>query len=175
MARPNSETPVVETSPEAPKPEVLTPLTTESLLQVILAMQKQQQDANAALVEAILDSKKPYVDPRKAENDKLFDDQAKDIELRRKVNIRAAQDTCEHIAGSSNLSEQKDLYGRTSIVWHKGDVGQIFGLCTTCGRHWHQDDPDFATWRAKRSFNKQSGAGERYVPDPVKAQKASRL
>lgn len=153
-------------------------MTNDSLLTIIATMQKQlmeaqkqQAEANQALADAILKSREPYEDPRKKQNEAMFKKRDTEIELRKKLTIKYAQDSCEHIAGSNPLSEQKDIAGRTSIVWHRGDVGQVFGVCTVCGRIFKEDDPDFALWRRKKSFNRESASGFRTVFDPIKARR----
>ena len=163
--------------------ETLLPqMTASDLLTIIATMQKQlmeqqraQTDANKALAEAIMDSRKPYEDPKKKINDEIFKKQEQLLTTQQKANIKSAQDQCEHIAGCNQLSEQKDLYGKTSIAWHRGDLGQVFGVCTVCQRIFHQDDPDFQKWKRMPSFNKMSTSGSRWVADPVAAQQRSRL
>ena len=163
--------------------ETLLPqMTASDLLTIIATMQKQlmeqqraQTEANKALAEAIMDSRKPYEDPKKKINDEIFKKQEQLLTTQQKANIKSAQDQCEHIAGCNQLSEQKDLYGKTSIAWHRGDLGQVFGVCTVCQRIFHQDDPDFQKWKRMPSFNKMSTSGSRWVADPVAAQQRSRL
>lgn len=163
----------------------LPPMSTSDLLTIIATMQKQlmdqqrlQTEANQALATAILDSRKPYEGPKEAAkklNDEIFKKQEDLLTKQTKANIKNAQSQCDHIAGCNQLSEQKDLYGKTSIAWHRGDLGQVFGVCTVCQRIFHQDDPDFQEWKRKPSFNKMSASGSRWVANPVDAQRASRL
>lgn len=170
-------------TPETPVTAATLPkMTTEDLLGIIAGMQQQllesqkaQVAANQALAEAIIESKKPYVDPKKEINEKMFREQAKETELRQKANIRYAQNMCEHIAGCSPLSEQKDIAGRTSIIWHRTDVGADVGVCTVCQKIFRPGDPDYAVWRNKKSFNKLSASGVRMFADPLKAREDSYL
>ena len=174
----NAEAPQKSETPAAP----IAPLTQSDLLSIIATMQQQlidgqrlQAEANKALAEAIIDSKKPYVDPRKKLNDEMFKDQERQIALRTKMNVQYAQSTCEHIAGCSQLSEQKDIAGRTSFVWHRNDIGVDIGVCTVCQKILRPEDPDYALWRRKSSFNKLSAAGTRTFMDPLKARSESYL
>ena len=137
--------------------------------------QRQQSEANRALADAIIESRKPYVDPRKKQNDEMFKEQERQIALRTKVNVTYAQSVCEHIAGCSALSEQKDIAGRTSFVWHRNDIGVDIGVCTVCQKILRPEDPDYALWRRKSSFNKLSAAGTRTFMDPLKARSESYL
>ena len=77
-------------------------------------------------------------------------------ELRRK-NQEAEQQNCSHLAGC--LGEIADYHGRTSIVWHVLNTGEIVGICTNCFRYFFPSDPDYNVWRKRASFNKISSAG----------------
>jgi len=177
MARPSTTTETQETQTETTSASLPVLSQTEGmLLQVIAAMQEQmkesasaQAEANKALVEAIIESKKPYVDPKKAENEETMRRQDEEQRLRQKANIKYAQSACEHVAGGSALSEVPDLAGRTSIVWHRTDVQAEFGVCTTCNRIFTPNDEDYAFWRKKPSFNKLSASGFRQFRNPEKA------
>jgi hypothetical protein len=171
----NQETPVAD-------PVSVSPLSTDQLLSIIAKMQEQmakltenQSVANQALADAILETTKPRevikTKEQKAReaNDELFRKNEKELELRKKTNIKASQSICDHIAGGSELSEQRDIAGRTSIAWHRNDVGGIAGVCTTCGRIFYPGQEDYALWRRKPSFNRLSAAGFRTVLDPSAA------
>jgi hypothetical protein len=73
------------------------------------------------------------------------------------------------------LSEQRDIAGRTSIGWHRNDIGVDIGICSVCQRIFRPEDPDYAQWRKKPSFNKLSQAGHRNVMNPVEAREQSYL
>ena len=164
------------------------PISTDALLTLIASMQQQllasQQanaDANARLAEAILKTTEPreYVKTTKElaveANEELFKKNEKELERRKKANKEAEQTYCEHIAGCSQLGDEKDLRGRTSILWHRNDVSVDVGICTNCQRIFRPTDPDYMAWRRKPSINKLSAAGSRVVMDPVKAQDESYL
>ena len=186
---PVKETAAATVSPETPKAEVAQPaMTTEQLLalvvnmqQQLVKMQEQTAAASAAQTGAILELAKPREAAKSAReianeaNDKLFKDQQREQEKRTRESNKFAQDQCEHIAGCSPLSESKDIAGRTSIIWHRGDVGQTTGICTVCQRIFKQSDPDFYIWRKKKSFNKDSASGFRTVMDPLAAIEKSYL
>ena len=184
-------------TPQAPEPQFnssATPISTDALLTLIASMQQQllasQQEAakaNKALADAILETTKPreVVKSQKQlaheANEKLFDENAKELTRRQKATIRQSQDECVHIAGCSPLSEQKDIAGRTSILWHRNDAQVDIGICTVCQRIFHPDDPldaqqhSYSFWRKQPSFNKISAAGTRQFLDPMKARKDSYL
>lgn len=177
------------------------PITTDGLLSLIasmsqqlLASQKAAADqaaaaalANDRLAAAILKT----TEPREAlktrqqlaqeENDKLFDAQAKELRRRQLLNKQVVENDCVHIAGCSQLSEQKDIAGRTAIVWHRTDAQCDVGICTVCGRQFHPDDEidslghTYNYWRKQPSFNKLSAAGFRQFDNPSKARTDSYL
>ncbi len=161
------------------------PLTSEQLLAIIVSLQQDNAKANAALANAILETTKPREIIKTREqiareaNDKMFLEQAKELQKRQKETKHLEQDQCEHIAGS--LGETKDVHQRTSIVWHRTDAQVDIGICTTCGRQFHPEDKldnqgrNYSYWRRKGSFNRISAAGVRQFMDPLKAQHDSYL
>lgn len=92
------------------------------------------------------------------EIDRKFREANRLCEVRRKAAIKYEQDNCPHIAGCSPLSEQMDVAGRTSIVWHTLNTGEEAGFCTNCLREFRNSDEDFEKWRKKKSFNTPSSA-----------------
>lgn len=161
------------------------PLTSEQLLAIIVSLQQENAKANKALADAILETTKPReIIKTKAqlaqeENNRMFLEQAKELQKRQRETKQLEEDLCEHIAGS--LGETKDVHQRTSIVWHRTDAQVDIGVCTTCGRKFHPEDKpdkqgrDYRYWRRKGSFNRISAAGVRQFMDPLKAQHDSYL
>jgi len=161
------------------------PLSVEQLLSIIVSLQQDNAKANAALANAILETTKPREVIKTKEqvareaNDKMFLEQAKELQKRQRETKQLEQNLCDHIAGS--LGETKDVHQRTSIVWHRTDAQVDIGICTTCGRQFHPEDKldqqghDYRYWRRKGSFNRISAAGVRQFMDPLKAQHDSYL
>ena len=195
---PVSTTPAAVLEAPAENPEKynssLSPISTDALLTLIASMQQQlltsQQnaaEANAQLAAAILKTTEPREiikskkDLAKEANDKMFDEQAREMAKRQKENITQVRDNCVHIAGCSELSEQRDIAGRTSIIWHRNDAQVDVGICSVCQRIFHPDDKVDSTgrsyqfWRKQPSFNKISASGFRSFMDPNKARSESYL
>ena len=161
------------------------PLSVEQLLAVIVSLQQDNAKANAALANAILETTKPREVIKTKDqlareaNDKMFLEQSKELSRRQKQTKQLEQAQCDHIAGS--LGETRDVHQRTSIVWHRTDAQVDVGVCTTCGRLFHPEDPtdaqghNYSYWRRKGSFNRISAAGVRQFMDPLKAQHDSFL
>jgi len=161
------------------------PLSTDALLQLIATLTQQNAESNAALANAILKTTEPREVIKTKEqlareaNDKMFLEQAKELNRRQKATKNLEQEQCDHIAGG--LGETKDVHQRTSIVWHRTDAQVDIGICTTCGRRFHPEDKpdrqghDYTYWRRKGSFNRISAAGVRQFLNPLQAQHDSYL
>jgi hypothetical protein len=118
---------------------------------------------NESLANAILEARKPYVDPKQEQNNELFRAQEKAQQERIELSKKQYQESCEHIVGCNPLSDSKHPSNLTSIIWHRFDNGEDIGLCTNCQRVFRASDPDYREWRNKKSYNKQSMAGQRPV------------
>jgi multidrug efflux pump subunit AcrA (membrane-fusion protein) len=182
----NEETEAVEETPQTFNSRV-TPISTDALFTLIASMQQQllasqtaAAEANAKLAEAILETTKPREVLKskeqlaREENDRMFYEQARELSRRQKETKKRGQNLCDHVAGS--LGEVPEVHGKTCIVWHRTDIGIDVGICTTCGRLFHPEDPvdaqghDYVYWRRKASINKLSTAGtERRFSNPVQA------
>ena len=79
------------------------------------------------------------------------------LDKQRRKLTAAEQRECPHLAGC--LGDIKDYHGRTSIVWHGLNTGEIIGICTSCSRHFFPSDPDYMVWRKRDSFHRMSTAG----------------
>ena len=82
------------------------------------------------------------------------------LDKKRREYLAAEQKECSHLAGC--LGEIADYHGRTSIVWHGLNTGEIVGICISCSRRFFPSDPDYAVWRKRASFHKISSAGITY-------------
>lgn len=152
-------------------PEDSVTLTVQELLALLAKMNDTSSEKLAA---AIIESRKPYVDPNKEVNDQMWREQAREQAKREKANTAAYQKSCPHIAGCNSLSDLRDQAGRTSIVWHKLDSTEAIGICTNCTRVFHEDDTDYQEWRTKPSINKMSASGDRFFSDPLAARRVAR-
>lgn len=132
-------------------------------------------DGMKELAAAIIESRKPYVDPRDVENEKAMRESMRKVNERMKAQIIASQSTCPHLQGSS---ENSDFTGQlSSIVMHRLDSGVVVGICTNCQLQIFSDDPDVNVQRIfrQKSGNRMSSAGVRTFRDPNAAMTAGRL
>lgn len=145
---------------EEKAPKNVAPLIDQDALAKIL----ESTSANTAasikeLVAALLAGPQP--DPKALANAETIRKSDEQVRLREKANLEAAQRNCKHMQGSHPLSEIPGLL--TSIVHHRLDTGEVMGICTNCGRIWRVSDSDYIEWMTKKSGNKMSEAGRRFI------------
>lgn len=143
-------------------------------LQKLINSSKGDSIENLArvLADALIESKKPYVDPLQKQNEAAMRQSMRDQAARHKAAVEASQEICPHLQGCNALSEFPGQL--TSIVQHRLDTGEIIGLCTNCQRIFRVGDPDYATQMRRKSGNKLSAAGQRFFIDPMAAIQAGR-
>jgi hypothetical protein len=145
-----------QTKQQTKQPEAQVVLTAKELVELM-------KGNTEALANAILEARKPYVDPKQEENDELFRQQERDQQARIEQGKKQEQAACEHIVGCNPLSDSKHPSNLTSILWHRCDNSEDIGICTNCQRIFRTTDPDYGEWRRKKSYNKMSMAGQRPI------------
>lgn len=145
---------------KAAKEEPTLRLTLAELAELVKTAVASSQEQSAQIIaNALIESKKPYVDPRAEANDAAM--RASEIELQEQIKkrIQASQASCPHMQGCHELS---DFSGQlTSIVQHRLDNGDVVGICTNCQRTFKPGDVDYLEWMKKKSGNRLSQAGIR--------------
>jgi len=134
------------------------------------AVAQSSSVAGKVMAEAILEARKPYVDPRQVENDKMMREQMRESNERINREIEASRLSCAHLQGSNALSEFQGQLG--SFVLHQLDTGVVVGICTNCQKQIWSNNPEDQIWFTKKQANRMSRAGQRVFLDPLKAQKA---
>jgi hypothetical protein len=114
-----------------------------------------------AIAAAIMEARKPYIDPKKQENDDNMRKSMAEIARRTKVNVERAQQACEHLQGCNELSTRTG--DMTCIIKHRLDNGVVVGICTNCGRQFWPKDPDYITHMRRKTSNLTSMAGDRTI------------
>lgn len=138
-------------------------------LQALISASVSQavEQSSKVIAQALVDSRKPYVDPRHAENERLFRANDKEVQERIRREIEASRDNCAHLQGSNALSEFQGQLG--SFVLHQLDTGVVVGICTNCQKQIWSNEPKDAEFFRKKSANRMSRSGQRFFIDPVKA------
>jgi hypothetical protein len=97
-------------------------ISAEVLLQMLLDSQKQNAESNKLLAEAIMESRKPYVDPKVLEQKRLALEE-RQAQIRQEARNRAAKKTqCPHIRDN----------GTSSINWMEHSNSITKGVCSNC-------------------------------------------
>lgn len=143
----------------------------QTLLSTVVSSAVEQAVARTAQItsKAIEESKKPYKDPLQEQNDEAMRRSMREQRERDRVREKISQRNCPHLQGSNPLSDFSS--NLTSIVQHVLDSGEMIGICTNCLRVFREGDPDYVQWMQKKSGNRTSSAGQRFmirtrVPEP---------
>jgi metal-dependent amidase/aminoacylase/carboxypeptidase family protein len=163
------------TQAHIPTPATITMDQLMPLLQAIASQQTSAAEVQAKiLADALIESQKPYIDPKKEENEEKFRAQMRRQAEQERANLKAARNACPHIAGSNSLSEFQDQHNRTCIVWHQSPSSEWVGTCLNCQRQFFENDADYNEWRRKPSICKVSGSGQYQFLDPAAARARAR-
>lgn len=151
-------------------------MTVSDLQSIVAAITASQDDkltkALDAFAAAIIESKKPYVDPKSAENDASMRESMKKQRELQIAQMQSSQEWCQHLQGSNALSK---IPGQlTCIVRHRLDTTEVVGLCTNCGRIFREGDLDYGKWMRMANGNELSSAGQRSFLDPTSVKRAGR-
>lgn len=153
MAEPKNE-PKAEPKIEVPD----TPISTAQLLDLLSKMNSESSDR---LAKTLIESRKPYVDPRVEQNEEMFRQQTRMQMAEERKAKYDSQQACPHVIGCNPLSDRYDRNGLTSIIWHRFDHQDVEGICTVCQRIFAINDPDYIQWKRLPSANRASASGER--------------
>lgn len=102
--------------------------TNEQLLKALLDQQKETAEANRKLAEAILESRKPYVDPQVlAAKQEALKQRQRDIALEL-LRRRETKRQCHH----HRVDDQDQMQPKLNIKWMRHSNGVILGVCGRC-------------------------------------------
>ena len=95
----------------------------EELLKMLADSQKANAEALKEMASALLESRKPYVDP------KVLEQKAQALEERRKqiLNEQRAK-----VATKRNCPHIREVNGTPNIKWMQHSNGIVLGVCGTC-------------------------------------------
>jgi hypothetical protein len=97
-------------------------LTTEQLLKMFLDQNKETAAANKELANALLESRKPWLDPKVvAEREQMRQDREMLVKMEM-VKRTNAKNQCPHVNEG----------GTSNIKWHEHSNGIILGVCGSC-------------------------------------------
>jgi len=135
-----------------PKSNEPAPLSVESLLAMLVESQNRQAEAYQQLSEALLESRKPYVDPKVLE--------AKKQELKQRQEMIAIEQRRRDT--NKKYCPHKRENGTWNIKWMQHSNGIVLGVCGTCNSPFDSRVPaDAAILRQDlKSLKNMGRAGE---------------
>jgi hypothetical protein len=95
MAEPKNETPKTEVKTEV---NLDRPISTKELLELL---SKMNDNSSNKLAEAIIESRKPYVDPKAEQNEEMFRKQTRAQMAQEREAKRQAQEACPHVMAAT--------------------------------------------------------------------------
>ena len=112
-------------------------LTNDQLLKMLVDVQKEAANSNRLLAEALLESRKPYIDPAVLEaKRKAGEEREKEVAQTMRIKI-ATKAQCPHLRTNSDGS-----YGdKLNIKWMEHSQGIIKGVCGTCFSEFDTRNP----------------------------------
>lgn len=134
MAKLENEVPLVE-KVNTPAPT----FTTDQVIKMLLDQQKETAKAYEKLSEALLESRKPYVDPAVIQAKmQALEERKKAVALVMRQRIETKRQ-CLHTRTDSQGAW--DPQGRLNIKWQEHSNGIITGVCGTCGSPFDARNP----------------------------------
>lgn len=129
------------------------PVTVEMLLKMLIEQSKETAKSNKELSDALLESRKPYVDPRVIEErEQRRKDREALVDLTRRQRAYAKR-ACPHINEG----------GKPNIKWMQHSNGIILGVCGTCQSQFdatHNRDDARLLMQDPKSLRWMGRAGE---------------
>lgn len=160
-------------NPEIPSDQPIA-LTIDQLKEIVAAASAAQSGGSgleqkfSELVEAIIESRKPYVAPGTEENEQQFRKLGKQAEEFKRRHTEQIQRLCAHRIGSGGPRPGENNSG----FWvHRTDTGEVIGICCSCQKVISSLNPDDAAM-FNGSANVPSSAGQRAFYDALEAQTA---
>ena len=105
-----------------PKAGTPAPLTVEQLTTMLIQTQKDLAESQSKMADALIESRKPYVDPKVLEAKRL------ELEERRKA---IAMDQAERVARKKVCPHTREN-GTPNIKWQQHSNNIILGVCGSC-------------------------------------------
>lgn len=154
--------------------ETLT-LTKEDLASIVnaavSAMSNQSAEVSAQIIaNALIESRKPYIDPKREQNEEQFRQNDREIKRRLRENLKIAQDSCQHMYGGLGDEPHASL---SAFQMHRLDTGLIVGWCSVCSKRIFSDRPEDRNFFTRKSASRMSSAGLRNFYDPGRAMRES--
>lgn len=117
-------------------------LSTDQLLAMLVQAQQDNATNNKLLAEALLESRKPYVDPAVLEQKRMAGE-----EKRKQVAITILQRTETKRQCPHRRTNNDGTFGeKLNIKWQEHSGGIVLGVCGTCFSQFDSRVPDDLKW-----------------------------
>lgn len=134
------------------------PLTMDTLMRMFLEQQKETAASNKALAEALLESRKPYIDPK----------YLAELEMRRKDRKALVDSEMKRRNYAKKACQHLNEGGKYNIKWMQHSNNIILGVCGICksefdATHNREDaqllmkDPKSIRWMGRAGVHAQKG------------------
>ena len=151
---PKAETPNIE-KVSTPAPT----FTNEQLIKLLIDQQRETAKAYEKLGEALLESRKPYVDPAVLKAKQLeLEERRRQVALEWRKRV-ATKRQCRHMRTQAGLNgELTFIEGKYNIKWHEHSNGIVTGVCGTCFSQFDTRNPEDRKLAAAdgTSYNKRA-------------------
>lgn len=168
MAKQNEET---QSKQDAPKSSI----SIEELQAVVnAAVSAALQQTNASgkdIAQALLDARKPYIDPKQKANEESMRRSMREQAKLAKENAKREQAACPHVKGCSESSSRSDPFD-SALAHLILDTGERVAVCTNCTRIFSSLNPEDVPFLQKKSTNQVAMSGRREFANPLAAQRA---
>lgn len=131
-----SDDKVVKVSTPAPA------LSTDMLLKMLVEAQRDAATSNKQLAEALLESRKPYVDPAVLEQKRMaLEEKRKQVAITMLQRVETKRQ-CLHRRTNNDGTFGEKL----NIKWQEHSGGIVLGVCGTCFSQFDSRNPDDLAW-----------------------------
>lgn len=128
-------------TPEIRKVDSPAGLSIDQLLKMFVEVQKENAANQKLLAEALLESRKPYVDPAVLEQKRLAGEERRkaiEFEMRKRAATKAQ---CPHTRTDSDMNGNLMFSDKLNIKWQEHSNGIIKGVCGTCFSEFDTRNP----------------------------------
>ena len=129
------------------------PLTMEQVLKMLLDQNRETAQSNKALAEAILESRKPYIDPK----------YIAELEQRRKDRKALVDQEFKNRTYAKKACPHLNEGGKLNIKWMQHSNGIILGVCGSCKSEFdatHNREDAMLLRQDPKSIRNMGRAGE---------------
>ena len=121
-----------ENTPKVNAPTADAGLSTEMLIKLLIQTQQSAIEATQKQTEAIIESRKPYVDPRVLEQQKIALEEQHAATMREFQRRKNAKILCPHVRDN----------GTSSINWMEHSNNIVKGVCSGCPSEFDTRNPE---------------------------------